>query len=72
MDDTRGPKRLKGRSCYGHLGGTLGDRLFVRMIELGWFEQEEGRSTVYTVTPLGEERLGELGVEVWEKRKPTK
>jgi len=34
-------KQLKGRSCYGHLGGTLGERLFVRLLELGWFERDE-------------------------------
>lgn len=61
-------KQLKGRSCYGHLGGTLGSRLFERLLELGWFEQEEGKSTVYKMTSLGEEKLAELGVDIYEKR----
>jgi predicted transcriptional regulator len=61
-------KQLKGRSCYGHLGGTLGERLFTRLLELGWFEREEGKATVYKITPLGEERLTGLGVDIYEKR----
>jgi hypothetical protein len=61
-------KQLKARSCYGHLGGTLGERLFTRLLELKWFEREEGKTTVYKVTPLGEEKLSELGVDIYEKR----
>jgi hypothetical protein len=61
-------KPLKARSCYGHLGGTLGERLFTRLLELKWFEREEGKTTVYKVTPLGEEKLPELGVDIYEKR----
>lgn len=61
-------KQLKGRSCYGHLGGTLGERLFVRLLELGWFEQDGEKATVCKVTALGEEKLVELGVEIYEKR----
>jgi hypothetical protein len=60
-------KQLKGRSCYGHLGGTLGDRLFTRLLKLGWFESDEGKTTVYKVTPLGEAKLSELGVDIYEK-----
>jgi hypothetical protein len=61
-------KQLKARSCYGHLGGTLGERLFARLLELKWFELEEGKTTVYKVTPLGEEKFSELGVNIYEKR----
>lgn len=50
------------RSCYGHLGGKLGNRLFERFIELGWFEKEEDRSTVYRITDLGRAELAKLGV----------
>ncbi|ACL21971.1 YdfF [Desulfitobacterium hafniense DCB-2] len=49
------PQVLKGRSCYGHLGGTLGGRLFERLVELGWFEQE--KSTVYLLTERGKQGL---------------
>jgi hypothetical protein len=65
---TNAQKQLKGRSCYGHLGGTLGERLFTRLLELGWFEPDEGKTTVYKVTPLGEAKLSELGVDIYEKR----
>ncbi len=40
MDD-HSQKILKAKSCYGHLDGTLGNRLFERLLELNWFEQEE-------------------------------
>lgn len=55
---------LKGRSCYGHLGGELGNRLFERLIELGWFALEEGKATVYEVTEKGREELEKLGVNL--------
>lgn len=61
-------KQLKGRSCYGHLGGTLGERLFTRLLELGWFKKDEEKTTVYKVTALCEEKLAELGVDIYEKR----
>lgn len=61
-------KQLKARSCYGHLGGTLGERLFTRLLELGWLEPDEGKSTVYKLTPLGEKHFSELGVNIYEKR----
>ena len=61
-------KRLKARNCYGHLGGTLGNRLFDRMLALGWFEREEGKETVFTLTESGEEAFKELGVDIYEKR----
>jgi hypothetical protein len=63
-----GKKQLNGRSCYGHLGGTLGNRIFERFLELGWFEQEEGKATVYKLTSVGIKKLSELGVDINEKR----
>jgi hypothetical protein len=56
-------KPLKGRSCYGHFGGTLGGRLFERLLEL-----EENKATVYKLTLLGEKSLTKLGVDIYEKR----
>lgn len=57
-----GDGKPTARSCYGHLGGKLGNRLFERLIELGWFELEEGKSTVYIVTEKGCQELIKLGV----------
>ena len=68
VNKEKSPKQLKGRSCYGHLGGALGERLFVRLLELGWFELDDGKATVYNLTQLGEEKLAELGVDIYEKR----
>lgn len=61
-------KRLKAKSCYGHLGGMLGNRLFERMLELGWFEREDGKVTVYRLTETGKEELTQLGVDIYERR----
>ena len=60
--------KLKARSCYGHLGGTLGERLFEQLLLLGWFERDDSKTTVYIITPLGEKNLTELGVNVYEKK----
>lgn len=59
-----GVKKSKGRKCYGHLGGTLGERLFVRFVEMEWLKLEEGKSTVYEVTEKGYKELEKLGVKL--------
>ncbi len=61
-------KVLKARSCYGHLGGTLGDRLFTQMLALGWLERDESKTTVYNLTEKGMGELTALGVDIYEKR----
>jgi predicted transcriptional regulator len=61
-------KVLKARACYGHLGGTLGNRLFERMIELGWIERDGDKLTVYSLTEHGIKALLELGVDIYERR----
>lgn len=61
------PQVLKGKSCYGHLGGTLGGRLFERLVELGWFEQEG--ATVYLLTERGKQEFLQLGVDIYERKK---
>lgn len=59
---------LKGRTCYGHLGGTLGGRLFERMLALGWFERDGDKATVYRLTERGEQALLDLGVDILERK----
>lgn len=61
MDDR---KKFKARTCYGHLGGKIGNRLFERLVELNWFQPEEGRSTVYVLTEKGHKELAKLGVQL--------
>ncbi len=56
-------KRPKGRKCYGHLGGELGERLLVKLIELEWLKPEEGKSTVYEITEKGYSEFQKLGIE---------
>lgn len=61
-------KPLKAKRCYGHLGGTLGNRLFERMLEMNWLTREEGKSTVYVLTETGKEAFEQLGVDIYERR----
>ncbi len=55
---------LTAKKCYGHIGGRLGDRIFTRLIALGWFEPEEGLRTVYSITEKGRRELRKLGVDL--------
>ncbi|WP_444658314.1 hypothetical protein ACRQV7_11990 [Caproiciproducens sp. R2] len=62
------PEMLKAKSCYGHLGGTLGNRLFSRLLELGWFERDAGKATVFSLTELGKRELRRLNVDIYKRR----
>ncbi|MDP4092340.1 MAG: hypothetical protein Q8920_03175 [Bacillota bacterium] len=62
--EAAGRKVLTGRSCYGHLGGKLGERLFVGLLELGWLVQAEGRTTVYEITEKGHKEFEKLGIKL--------
>jgi predicted transcriptional regulator len=62
--DSQPVKKKTVRSCYGHLGGKTGEVLFTRLIELGWFEKIQEKSTVYEITPKGLEELDSLGVKL--------
>ena len=61
-------KLLAAKACYGHLGGTLGNRLFERMLALGWFEQKDGTSTAYVLTETGREAMIRLGVDIYTRK----
>lgn len=54
---------LMAKSCYGHLGGTLGNRLFERMVKLNWFESDGERR--FRITKVGQEQLLKLGVDIF-------
>ena len=60
----RESRAVAAKKCYGHLGGKLGERLFVRLVELGWFERTEAGSTAFRVTRKGERELTKLGVSL--------
>lgn len=59
----KGVEQTFAKSCYGHLGGELGDLLFERMLKLRWFKSIEGKSTVYEITKKGYQELTKLGVD---------
>lgn len=59
---------LQAKSCYGHLGGTLGNRIFERLLELNWFERDGEKTTVYSLTERGKQALLELGVDIYKRR----
>lgn len=67
MTDIRN-QPLNAKPCYGHLGGILGNRLFTRMVELGWMERN-GDLGPYSLTELGISEFTKLGVDIYEKRK---
>lgn len=60
---------LTAKCCYEHLGGTLGNRLFYRMVELGWVRQDEDNPKHYALTGLGVEQFLKLGVDPYSRRK---
>jgi hypothetical protein len=59
---------LTAKCCFGHLGGTLGNRLFERLLELGWFEPREDNPKHYSLTRQGVEELIKFGVDPYPKR----
>ncbi|MDF2869711.1 MAG: YdfF [Anaerocolumna sp.] len=61
--------QLKAKCCYEHLGGTLGNRLFHQLVELGWFEQNVNTPKEYEITELGMQELIKLGVDPFERSK---
>ncbi|SHO46686.1 hypothetical protein [Anaerocolumna xylanovorans] len=60
---------LKAKSCYDHLGGILGGRIFGRLLELGWFEQDKEHPREYFITQFGMEELIKLGIDPFERSK---
>ena len=67
--EERTPLPLSAKCCYEHLGGTLGCRLFHRMVELGWFEEKDDTPRHYSITPLGIDEFIKLGVDPYERKK---
>jgi len=61
--------RITGRKCYDHIGGQLGKNIVERLLDLGWIQLEEGKSTVYVITEKGEASFNELGIDVEKKKK---
>ncbi len=61
-------KMLTAKTCFEHLGGTLGERLFEGLIELGWFARDGDKRTVYTITELGVLELQKLGIDIYDRR----
>ncbi len=49
--------QLTGRKCYDHLGGKLGAKLLDFFIANDWIRLEDGKSTVYVLTPKGEQEF---------------
>lgn len=59
---------MVAKSCFGHLGGKLGNRLFKRLIELKWFKPKAGKTNTYgireryEITKKGYRELAKLGI----------
>jgi hypothetical protein len=60
---------IVAKSCFGHLGGKLGNKLFKRMIELKWFKPKAGKTNSYgireryEITKKGYQELAKLGID---------
>ncbi len=61
-------KLLTAKCCFGHLGGTLGNRLFERMVALGWLEPREDDPKHFNLTKLGVAEMIKLGVDPYHRR----
>ena len=61
-------KLLTAKCCFGHLGGTLGNRLFERMLSLGWLEPTEDNPKHFTLTEKGIEEFIKFGVDPYQRR----
>ncbi|WP_433472253.1 ArsR/SmtB family transcription factor [Spirillospora sp. CA-142024] len=68
LRQSRDARRLhEARTCYDHLAGIAGVTLFAALVEGGLIEATDGDA--YEVTEKGEERLGELGLDLAVLRK---
>lgn len=61
-------KLLTAKCCFGHLGGTLGNRLFERMLALGWLKPREDEPKHYDLTECGIAELIKFGVDPYYRR----
>ena len=52
---------LHARTCYGHLAGETAVRILAAMLKSRWLKPDERD---FTVTRLGEEKFGGLGVDL--------
>ena len=61
---------IAAKSCFGHLGGELGNLFFKRMIELKWFKPKSGKTNAYgireryAITEKGNQELAKLGIDL--------
>ena len=55
------PQFLRARTCYDHLAGDIAVQICAAMVNARWLATEERD---FRVTPLGEERLAALGVDL--------
>jgi hypothetical protein len=66
------------KSCFGHLGGKLGNLLFKRMIELKWFKPKAGKTNTYgireryKITEKGYRELAKIGVDLSDLEEKAK
>jgi DNA-binding transcriptional ArsR family regulator len=65
LRQSREARRLhRARSCYDHLAGEAGVALYAALVGGGLIEAAARGAASFDVTVKGEERLGELGLDV--------
>lgn len=63
------PARLRAaRTCYDHLAGAIGVALHEHFFAQGWLARTDEPSEAYALTPEGERRFGELGLDIESAR----
>jgi hypothetical protein len=51
------------KSCFSHIGGKFGNRLTVRLEELGWITKDT-KSKDFFITAKGRKEFKKLGVDI--------
>lgn len=58
------PKTKPAKTCYSHLGGTLGNLLLEQFIAKEWIAKYSKADKHYYITPKGEKEFTKLGIDL--------
>lgn len=57
-------KIIPVKTCYGHIGGRLGNLLMEQFIENGWIQPVPGNERLYFVTSKGKSAFTQMGIDL--------
>lgn len=58
------PKSKPAKTCYSHIGGTLGSLLLEQFVEKEWIAKHNKADKHYYITPKGEKEFARLGIDL--------